>query len=178
MYQDLSFLLPAYIHPSSSSCGWARFNLLSCWRGNFWDTKNKILKAWSARVIGTKNTGTCVKHMHRGKWKCERRGNTWAGKYWPSWVAVLTASCPVEASRMSLKERTGRMSNLLEDTLILPHSVLLVRLTRGCLLPKKHLLGFKLHFVEGKVWERAVYVMDIFVEIKYFLASKSIVVWF
>ena len=55
---------------------------------------------------------------------------------------------------MSLKESTGLMSNLLEDTLILPHSVLLVRLTRGCLLPKKHLLGFKLNFVEGKVGER------------------------
>ena len=77
---------------------------------------------------------------------------------------------------MSLKESTSCMSNLLEDTLILPHSVLLVHLTRGCLLPKKHLVGFKLNFVEGKVGKRAVYIMEIFVEIKYFLASKSIYV--
>lgn len=94
MYQDLSFLLPAYIRPSPSSCGWARFNLLSCWRGNFWDTKNKILKAWSTRVIGTKNTETCVKHMHQGKWKCEKKEETRgpASTGHPGWQFWLPAA--------------------------------------------------------------------------------------
>ena len=72
--------------------------------------------------------------------KCER-AEAWAGKYWPSWVAVVTASCPVEASRTSLKESTGCVSDLLEDTLVLPHSVLLVHLTRDGPVAKKASFG-------------------------------------